>query len=75
MSPVAAAPEWFAWINDVLPLSETLAGLRSLLIGGPAGDLPIGALAVVLVGGALLVVVGTAAHAMVKPASISGARR
>lgn len=40
MIPVAAAPDWIAWIGAVLPLEAMSAGLRTLLIGGPDGSIP-----------------------------------
>ena len=48
IAPASAAPGWISWLNAVLPLSESAAGLRAILIGGPAST-PWLALASVLV--------------------------
>jgi hypothetical protein len=67
LAPAAAAPSWFSWLNDVLPLQEILFGLRSLLIGGPVDAIPYGAILFVAVVAAVLVFVGTAFWAWVSP--------
>ena len=68
VAPVAAAPSWVSWINEVLPLPEILAGWRAILIGGPEGSLPLTETAVVLAVGAALIWLGTGLHTASRPA-------
>ena len=70
LAPPDAAPSWFAWINDVLPLNEILTGYRSIVIGGPDGALPLTELLVMLVVGVALIWVGTAGHAILWPRNV-----
>ena len=51
----APAPSWVSRINDVLPLTETPRGWRTIPIGGPEGLLPITETVVVLAVGVVLI--------------------
>ena len=68
LAPVAAAPSWVSWINDVLPLPQILAGWRTILIGGPDDAVAIREVVLVLVVGVVLIWVATGLHARVRPA-------
>ncbi len=59
MAPVGATPNWLAWINNVLPLPEMATGLRTILIGGPAGSVPWVSTSVTAVAAMTLIVAGT----------------
>ncbi|MDA1133119.1 MAG: hypothetical protein O2905_07850, partial [Proteobacteria bacterium] len=63
MIPVAAAPDWVAWIGAALPLEAMSAGLRTLLIGGPDGSIPWGRMLSVWAVAVVAVWAGTAAAA------------
>lgn len=70
LAPPSAAPSWFAWINDVLPLNEILSGYRTIVIGGPDGALPLAEIFVMLAVGLALIWVGTAGHAILWPRNV-----
>ena len=64
IAPAAAAPGWLAWVAGILPLDDLMFGMRAILIGGPDGAVPSGAVFVLLLVGLALIWGGTTAHAM-----------
>jgi ABC-type multidrug transport system permease subunit len=64
IAPAAAAPGWLAWVAGILPLDDLMFGMRAILIGGPDGAVPLGAVFVLLLVGLALIWGGTTAHAM-----------
>ena len=72
LAPSGAAPDWIAWLGDILPLEQMAMGVRTLLIGGPEGSVPWGPAALVLAGAVVAIWVGTYGYAMRKPAAEAG---
>ncbi len=64
IAPAAAAPGWLAWVAGILPVDDLMFGMRTILIGGPEGAVPLGTVFVILLAGLVLIWVGTAGHAM-----------
>ncbi len=64
VAPAAAAPGWLAWVAGILPVDDLMFGMRTILIGGPEGAVPLGTVFVILLAGLVLIWVGTAGHAM-----------
>ena len=72
LAPSGAAPDWIAWLGDILPFEQMAMGVRTLLIGGPEGSVPWGPAALVLAGAVVAIWVGTYGYAMRKPAAEAG---
>jgi hypothetical protein len=49
-APVAAAPDWLAWLGTPLPFSALPTALRSVLIGGPDGGIVVISLVAATIG-------------------------
>jgi hypothetical protein len=64
IAPAAAAAGWLAWVVGIFPVDDLMFGIRTILIGGPEGAVPLGTVFVVLLAGLVLIWVGTAGHAM-----------
>ena len=64
IAPAAAAPGWLAWVAGILPVDDLMFGMRTILIGGPEGAVPLGTVFIILLAGLVLNWVGTAGHAM-----------
>ena len=68
LAPAGAAPDWIAWLGDLLPLEQLAVGLRTVLIGGPEGSVPWGVTAAMLAGAAVAIWIGTFGYGQRNPA-------